>query len=165
MTTPVRSILLGASTLLAGVRDGLGALERPHKQLVDEKIRPSFDDSLDIDDGVRGGNEQENRWDYLLGHGESSVVVALEPHSAHTSEVSTVIAKKSSARRQLRAHLKPGSTIAAWFWVASGKVDFAPYEKVIRRLDQEGITFVGGMLRAKDMPKPSPNKPRRHGSA
>ncbi len=161
MTTPIRSTLRSASTLLAGVRDGLGALEKPHKQLIDEKIRPSFVDSLEIDEGVKEGHEQENRWDYLLGHGETSAVVALEPHSAYTSEVSTVIGKKNSAREQLRAHLKPGSTITAWFWVASGRVDFAPHEKVIRRLDQEGITFVGGMLRAKDLPKPSPKKPRR----
>jgi hypothetical protein len=162
MTT--KSALLGTSTLHAGIREGLGALEKTHKQLIDEKIRASFVDSLDIDEGLKKGNEQENRWDYLLGHGETSVVVGLEPHSAYTSEVSTVIAKKSSARKQLQGHLKPGSTIAAWFWVASGKVDFVPHEKVVRRLDQEGITFVGGMLRAKDLPKPSPKTKPRKGS-
>ncbi len=80
MTTPIRLILLSASTLLADVRDGLGALEKPHKQLVDEKIRPSFVDSLEIDTGLKAGHEQENRWDYLLGHDETSVVVG----SSHT---------------------------------------------------------------------------------
>jgi hypothetical protein len=62
-----------------------------------------------------------------------------------------VIAKKNAAKGQLRDHLKPGSAIAAWFWVASGKVDFAPHDKVIRRLEQEGITFVGGTLREKEL--------------
>lgn len=161
MTTPVRLLLLPKSPLAAGVRDGLGALKQADKRLVDEEIRPSFVDSIDIDEGLRAGREQENRWDYLLGHDETLTVVALEPHSAYTNEVSTVVAKKRAARQQLRDHLKPGSKIAAWFWVASGKVDFVPHDKVIRRLDQEGITFVGGMLRAKDLPKASPGKGRK----
>jgi hypothetical protein len=151
VTTPIRGALSPSSSLQEVVRDGLGALDKSHKQLIDEKLRPSFADSLEIDESLRKGADQENRWDYLLGHDESSLVVGLEPHSAYTGEVSTVIAKKSSARKQLRSHLKTGSRIAGWFWVASGKVDFAPHDKVIRRLEQEGITFVGGMLREKDL--------------
>jgi hypothetical protein len=154
-------MLLGTSVLHGGIHDGLGALEKAHKRLIDEELRPSFVDSLDIDEGMRAGREQENRWDYLLGHGETSSVVGLEPHSAYTGEVSTVIEKKRAARGQLLAHMKPGSRIAAWFWVASGKVDFAPHEKTIRRLDQEGITFVGEALRAKHLPKPPASKPRK----
>ncbi len=161
MTSPVRTMLVKGSSLHPAVNDGLGALERGHKQLIDEKLRPSFVDSLDIDKGLQAGNEQENRWDYLLGHGETSAIVGFEPHSAYTSEVSTVIGKKSCARKQLRHHMKSGSTIAAWFWVASGRVDFAPHEKIVRRLDQEGITFVGGMLRAKDLLKAASNKPSK----
>lgn len=162
MTTPIKLVLLTTSRLQAGVREGLGALERSHKQLIAQELRQSFADSLEIDEALRKGNDQVNRWDYLLGHAESSLVVGLEPHSAYTGEVSTVIAKKNAARKQLAAHLKAGGTIAAWFWVASGRVDFAPHEKVMRRLDQEGITFVGGMLKSKDLPKtPGPKRSRR----
>jgi 6-phosphogluconate dehydrogenase len=39
--------------------------------------------------------------------------------------------------------LNPQARIAAWLWVASGKVHFADTEKVRRRLDQSGIEFVG----------------------
>lgn len=151
MTTPIRLALLPTSTLQSKVFDGLGALAKAHRQLIDDNLRQSFADSLEIDESLRQGNERDNRWDYLLGHEESALVVGLEPHSAYTGEVSTVIAKKSSARQQLKNHLAHGSKITAWFWVASGKVDFAPHDKVVRRLEQEGITFVGGKLREKDM--------------
>lgn len=129
MRSPIQAALKTSSPLREHVQQGLGALERPHKQLVDEKIRQDFADSLEVDEALRAGNDQANRWDYLLGHDESSLVVAFEPHSAYTGEVSTVIAKKNAAREQLRRHLKPGSRIAAWFWVASGRVDFAPHDK------------------------------------
>lgn len=154
MSTPIREALLPASALQNNVFDGLGALARAHKQLIDDNLRPSFADSLDIDESLRQGNERDHRWDYLLGH-ESSAVVGLEPHSAHTGEVSTVIAKKNAARQQLKNHLADSSKITAWFWVASGKVDFAPHDKVIRRLEQEGISFVGGKLREKDLRLPT----------
>jgi hypothetical protein len=148
---PTKSALRADSKLHAEVKKGLGALEKSDKALVDKAIRASFADSLEIDKNLRTGRDQEHRWDYLLGHGDTTLIVGLEPHSAHTKEVSTVVAKKAAAKRQLRDHLKPGTTIAAWFWVASGKVDFVPHEKTILRLDQEGITFVGGMLRAKNL--------------
>ena len=153
MTTPIKRALKPSSPLSRAVCDGLGAVQSTHKQLIDIQIRTQFADSLEIDEGLREGNEQENRWDYLLGHESSSLVVGFEPHSASTGEVSTVIAKKNAAREQLRNHIKAGSSVAAWFWVASGRVDFAPHDKVMRRLEQEGITFVGGVLRAKELSK------------
>jgi hypothetical protein len=149
------------SRLRDAVCEGLGALERSHKQLIDAPIRQAFADSLEIDEGLKEGNEEASRWDYLLGHEESSLIVGVEPHSAYTGEVSVVIAKKNAAREQLRSHLKSSSSVAAWFWVASGRVDFAPHDKVIRRLEQEGIAFVGGMLRAKDLLKVQPSKSGR----
>jgi hypothetical protein len=146
-------MLVSTSTLHGGVCDGLNALKDAHKQFVEAKLRASFNDSLDIDDGLKAGHEQDYRWDYVLGHRDTSFVVGLEPHSAETGEVSTVIAKRQYARRQLQAHMKPGKSIRAWFWVASGKVDFVPHERTVNRLNQEGITFVGRMLQAKHLPK------------
>lgn len=153
MKSPIRRILKATSTLHQSVHDGISALAHSHKALIEAEIRGSFADSIDIDEALRKGNDQANRWDYLLGHDASARVVALEPHSAYTSEVSTVISKKKAARKQLDAHLKAGGFITAWFWVASGRVDFVPHEKVVRRLDQEGITFVGALLRQKHLPK------------
>ena len=162
MTTPIKLSLVKSSSLQGRVCEGLGALEKAHKQLIDKGLRKSFADSVDIDDGLKEGNERANRWDYLLGHEESAMVVALEPHSANTSEVSTVIAKKSSALDQLRDHLRFGGRIAAWYWVASGRVDFAPHDKVILKLEQEGIQFVGAMLKPKHLPRPRESKgPRK----
>jgi hypothetical protein len=123
------------------------------RKLVDRSLRSEFADSLEIDENLRRGREQENRWDYLLGHEPSAVLVGLEPHSATTGEVSTVIGKRSAALEQLRGHLKSGRTVTSWFWVASGKVDFVPHEKAVTRLAQNGITFVGSKLTGKHLPK------------
>jgi len=47
--------------------------------------------------------------------------------------------------------LKVGATVAEWFWVASGTVDFTPIDKAYLRLSQEGITFVGKALLTKHL--------------
>jgi len=153
MKSPVKAALKTVSSLQTKVQEGLGALTARDKQFVEEAVRPSFADSLEIDENLKQDNDQANRWDYLLGHAESAQVVGLEPHSAYTKEVRVVVAKKKAALQQLRKHLNSGVTVSAWFWVASGRVDFVPHEKIVRRLDQEGITFVGGVLRAKHLPK------------
>jgi hypothetical protein len=153
VTTPVRAILVPHSRLHQEVADGLGALKKADKKLIEEAIRNQFSDSVDIDAALKAGHDQENRWDYLLGHDPTSLVVALEPHSASTSEVSTVIEKRAKAKEQLRAHLKQGAQIVAWYWVASGKIDFVPHEKQVNRLNQAGINFVGSRLVAKHLPK------------
>ncbi len=117
----------------------------------DEAVRSSFADSLDIDQGLKEGREQENRWDYLLGHGPSKQVVGIEPHSAENSEITTVIKKRQAARHQLQDHLCDGVFVAKWFWVASGKVQFAPMEKATLRLAQNGIEFVGRKITNKHL--------------
>ena len=149
----VRSMLSKKSALLAAVRDGIQALKDSHKDYVDNQIRHAFEDSIDLDAALQHGHDQENRWDYLLGHERSGSVVGLEPNSARSAEVSTVIAKRKSAIDQLRGHVSPGAKVAAWYWVASGKVDFLPLDKTILRLDQNGITFVGRKLLQKHLDK------------
>jgi hypothetical protein len=147
----VRRSLRPQSSLLACVADGLGAVRSADRACIEATPRAEFADSLDIDRAFRQGREHENRWDYLLGHGPSATVVALEPHSASQDEISTVIAKRRQAREQLADHLKPGSGITAWYWVASGKVAFANTERAMRRLEQNGIRFVGKELRRKHL--------------
>jgi hypothetical protein len=93
----------------------------------------------------------KNRWDYLLGHTSSGQIVALEPHSAKTDEISSVIRKRRAAIEQLRIHLRTGLHISSWLWVASGKNHFADTEKARRLLDQNGIEFVGKQVLARHL--------------
>ena len=149
--TLVRRALVPTSPLLALVQDGIGAVEKSHRDYIDPSLRSEFEDSLEIDASLKKGHEQENRWDYLLGHGPTTSMIALEPHSAKDEEVTTIIKKRRSAREQLQPHLNDGAKIVAWLWVASGKVKFAATEKAQRQLDQHGIKFVGTQLKRKHL--------------
>jgi hypothetical protein len=149
--TPVRNLLLNPGPLVAHVKKGLGALKSVDKKHVEPTLRPRFADSLDLDSALLAEHPDENRWDYLLGDDETDTVVALEPHSAKSDEVSTVIRKKQQASLQLRTHLKPGRGVARWFWVASGTVQFPNVDKVEKRLAEHGITFIGPVLKKKHL--------------
>jgi hypothetical protein len=131
------------------VQDGLQALEKTHRRHIEEDIRGEFGDSLDIDKGLQKGHEQENRWDYLLGLRGPRKIIALEPHTAATMELSTVIRKRAAAKKQLEEHFRPGVGVSDWFLVASGKVDYISTEKATLQLMQNGIRFVGRTLRRK----------------
>jgi hypothetical protein len=152
VSTTTRDKMSRTSSLLERIQDGLGAVENADRALIDGAIRASFDDSLDLDEAMRPAFPNENRWDYLLGHASSGAVVALEPHSANTSEASVVIAKRRRALDQLRGHFEDGHRVTSWYWVASGKVDFAPHDKIVNQLNQNGITFVGRALLQKHLP-------------
>jgi hypothetical protein len=149
-TTTLLTRLHATSSLRARVLTGLAALAKTHRKYVDQALRPSFDDSLDVDEAFRAQAASSHRWDYLLGVQETAQIVGLEPHSASTGEVGVVISKKKASMEHLRSHLDT-KHISAWFWVASGRVDFAPFETAIRRLDQAGIQFVGGVLKKKHL--------------
>lgn len=150
--TPVRGALRPDSMLLPLVKDGLAALKNAHRDHFDASIRQAFADSLDLDSAMQVGNEQANRWDYLLGHAQSGNVLAIEPHSAKQDEITTVINKRVAAREQIKGHLRDGARVTKWLWVASGKVHFANTEKARLRLDQHGIEFVGTKVTAKHLP-------------
>ncbi|MCK6574822.1 hypothetical protein L6V77_27440 [Myxococcota bacterium] len=153
------------------MKDGLGAVQTTHKDYLSVELRTAFADSIDIDAALKAGHESENRWDYLLGHAPSGLVVAVEPHSARDDEIATVINKRAAARAQLKDHLRPGAKIARWLWVASGKVRFASTEKAGFRLAQHGIEFVGSQVQAKHLPTQAAaptrgtGKPRRESPA
>lgn len=162
--TTLRSSLRDDSSLQTLVRDGLGAVETVHRDLFEASIRASFDDSLNLDEAMRVGHEQENRWDYLLGHMSTRQVVAVEPHSAKQDEISTVVRKLAAAKEHTRVHLKDGIKVSRWLWVASGNVQFASTEKVVFQLAQKGIHFVGRRVLAKHLPQgaaPSRRKRKR----
>ena len=110
--TPIRSVLRTESALTKLVADGLNALEDRHRSYINAAIRTSFSDSLEIDNNLKEGHDQENRWDYLLGHSEGAWVVGLEPHSAKDDQVSKVILKRKAALQQLKPHLKEGAKVA-----------------------------------------------------
>lgn len=150
--TSLRRALRDESSLLPKVVDGIGAVEAGHRNYFDEPVRRSFEDSLALDEALRAGNEGEHRWDYLLGHGPSGQVIAVEPHSAKQDQVSTIIRKRAAAREQLRPHLESNARVARWLWVASGAVQFADTDKARRRLDQHGIEFVGRKVLERHLP-------------
>jgi hypothetical protein len=161
--TPVRSALVETSELLAAVVDGLGAVEAGHRDLFDHAIRTEFADSLDLDRATKPGREEQNRWDYLLGHGPSGEVVAVEPHSAKDGHVSTVVNKLAAARNHLKGHLRDGVKIRKWIWVSAGKVHFANTEKTKLHLLENGIQFAGTKITAKHVaPSSSPTSAPPH---
>jgi len=108
-------------------------------------------DSLDLDAAAREECPQENRWDYLLGVEQSYRVIGIEPHAASEGQVTVIIAKRRWAVGFVRGHLKPGKFVADWYWVSSGRVGFQDTTRERRRLDQNGIKFVGRLLRLKDL--------------
>lgn len=150
--TPVRRALREGSALLPLVADGLGAVKKAHHDYFDTAVRRDFADSLELDEAMRENRDQENRWDYLLGHAPSGEVVAVEPHPAKEADITAVIQKRTAAREQLQGHLRDGVRVAKWLWVASGKVHFADTEKARRQLDQNGIEFAGRKVAAKHLP-------------
>jgi hypothetical protein len=160
MSGPVARALNGGK-LAPLVRTGLQAMG-DHSGRVDGSLRSSFLDSLDLDSATKDDHPTDHRWDYLLGHAQTSTVVAVEVHSAETSQVSVVIAKKERSREHLRRHLAEGASVAAWYWVASNGVDLVPFDKMKLRLEQNGIQMVGRSLKAKHLEslKPAQSRPR-----
>lgn len=130
----------------------MDAVKKPHRDYFDGAIRSAFADSLELDEAVRSKHEQDNRWDYLLGHSPSDEVIAVEPHSAKQDEITTVIRKRKAALEHLAEHLRDGARISRWLWVASGRVQFAKTEKAKLLLDQNGIELVGTKVLAKHLP-------------
>jgi len=148
--TPVREALEDDSYLVNHVQVGLGAVKDKDKKFIDASMRTQFADSLDTDEALRVGHDQEPRWDYLLGH-ENRSLIAIEPHSAKTDEIEAVINKKKALRQQLAGHLKNGRTISKWLWVASGTVCFPRASKHEIKLSQSGIRFVGRCVLVKHL--------------
>jgi hypothetical protein len=149
MSTPLRRAIAATSALQASICDGIQGLQRKHRGHLAAELRGAFADSLDLDAALLAQHTHENRWDYLLGHALSEHLIGLEPHSAKNDEVSTVIRKRSAAIAQLRGHLRAGEQVHRWFWVASGNVEFLPFDRQTLRLAEHGITFVGKRLLTK----------------
>lgn len=151
--TPLRAALQPESALRSKVCDGIGAVDGKDVDFLAKEVRPEFADSLALDAALLKGHEQENRWDYLLGHAATSALVGVEQHSAKTDQISKVIAKKRAAQQQLRPHLQLGKNVRLWLWVSSGRVDFSPLDKANRRLAEAGIEFAGRQVQAKHLAK------------
>ncbi len=148
------------SYLASSIRAGLQAVPGDKRKHIADAIRADFSDSLDLDDATRQRHPHDARWDYLLGHDSSSHIVAIETHSAETSEVSKVIQKRRASLQHIRGELGSQHHVAAWYWAASGRVDFVPHERTMLRLSENGIQFVGGRLEAKHLASLSGPAPR-----
>ena len=159
--TPVRNSLRKNSPLFEDVQYSIGAVKKSHRKMLSTDIRDAFGDSIDLDAALREGHAEENRWDYLLGHTPSREIIGVEPHSAKTQEIESIIRKKKAAIQQLAPHLKTGKRISEWIWVASGKNHFADTEKARRIIDQNGIQFVGAKVLPKHLPAARSTRTKR----
>jgi len=135
------------SPLRKHVKNGMSAFARTDLGSVAEDQRSRVGDSLDLDAATRDEFPEANRWDYILSVPALRKIVAIEPHSAKDSEISVVVAKKKHAVAYLRGHLQDGCGVEKWFWVSPGTVGFSRMDRARRRLDQNGIEFVGRLLR------------------
>lgn len=151
LTTPIRSALRADSVLLPRIQGGLAALSTAHAACIDDAARARFVESLDLDSALREQHADQPRWDYLVGDDPVRMIVGIEVHSARDGEVAAVIAKRRGAIQQLRSQLRPGKRIDAWYWLASGRVDFLHNERAVFRLAQNGIAFVGRRLLVKHL--------------
>jgi hypothetical protein len=138
------------SYLLRSVKKGMKAFLSSDVKLVAEAERSRIGDSLDLDTATRDEFPEENRWDYLTSLPDRSGIVGIEPHHARDSEISVVIAKKQQATACLQSHLRDGYRVRKWFWVSSSKVGFSRMDRTRRLLDQNGIKFVGKVIRTFD---------------
>ena len=102
--TLIRSGLMGDSSLRGEVRDGIQALAKRDRRCLGDTLHDAFEDSLNLDEALGEGHEQENGWAYLLGHGGTKKNIGLERHGAKSDEITTVINKKEAAQKQLRNH-------------------------------------------------------------
>lgn len=135
------------SRLRALVQAGMGAFANIDVKLIAEDQRPRIGDSLDLDSASRDECPQEHRWDYIVSVPDRKELAGIEPHRARDSEISVVVAKKKQAIACLRSHLQNDCRVARWYWVSPGTVSFSRMDRARRRLDQNGIAFVGRVLR------------------
>lgn len=143
----VKSSLLPESSLHPHVKNGLGALKAKDLQLILAAARNQVNDSLDLDSATVELFPNNHRWDYILSAAPTRELVGLEPHPASDGEVQEVIQKKLRASAYLRDHLAARSKVAKWLWVTRGRVGFSQMERARRILDQNGIEFVGRVVR------------------
>jgi hypothetical protein len=120
------------------------------RRFIDASIRDQFAGSLNTEEAFREGHDQEPRRHYLLGHAGNRLI-AVEPHSAKTDEVQTVINKKNALKQQIQDHPRDGRTINIWLWVSSGQVCFPRGSKHEIKPSQAGIKFAGRLVMLKHL--------------
>ena len=145
--TNLKQAVKPESPLRELVQSGMGAFAKVDVKLLAEDQRKLIGDSLDLDTAARDEHPQANRWDYIISIPDLHELAGIEPHSAKDSEISVIISKKNHATQYLRNHLKNGYRVRRWFWVSHGSVGFSKMDRARRRLDQNGIAFVGRTLR------------------
>jgi hypothetical protein len=142
----LKEALQPMSALLPQVKNGRGAFLSRDRSLIAVSERPKIGDSLDLDEALRKGFPNANRWDYVFSVPGVGKLIALEPHNAKDSEISVLIAKKKHASTQLRLHLRIKYGVSAWLWVSHGRTSFSRMEQAPRRLAQAGIQYLGRLV-------------------
>lgn len=143
----VARAIRAASPLQRRVKPGKQGIEARDRHRFREKAPHRVVDSLDLDAAFEKQIPVENRWDYLIGTTlPTRRLVAVEVHSAYSSQVRGVIAKKRAAQAQLRGHLNEQARIDDWVWIASGPTRITKTMPQWRLLTSEGIRLVGSKL-------------------
>ena len=144
--TLLREALHEKSRLRDLVRSGIEAFLTIDVKLIAEDQRSRIGDSLDLDAATKNEHSKANRWDYIVSIPDLNELAGIEPHSAKDSEICVVISKKKHATAYLRNHILKGYRINKWLWVSHSTVSFSKMDRARRRLDQNGIAFMGRMI-------------------
>lgn len=143
----LRVLLRQESTLRDWVQPGIQALSRADRRRIELARANVVVDSIGLDAALKGEHPSTARWDYWIGvRSSTGPLVAVEVHPANEGEVKGVIAKKHWALDVANKHL-PNKSVAAWYWIASGKTSITTNSRESRQLADAGIELVGSRLR------------------
>lgn len=126
---------------------GLGGMLARDRQLILHAQRARITDSLNLEAAMAAAGHAGKKWDYLLSIRDTGKVVALEPHPAFDSEIPAIVQKRREARLFLASHFRSGAAVHRWLWVSHGPCSFNRNERARRELDQNGIEYVGRLVR------------------
>jgi hypothetical protein len=115
----------------------------------------SVSHSVDLDEAMKTIDSNEHRWDYglALQHGQKEGIVWVEIHSACTSEVECVIAKKRWLTGWLITHANDIWQAMGFrldgrncYWIASGRYNIPRHTRQYRLLAKEQLIPSRGIV-------------------
>ncbi len=134
------------SALRDWIQPGIQALSRADRRRIELSQANFVVDSIALDAALKDEHPSTARWDYWIGvRGSTGPLVAVEVHPATHGEVKGVIAKKHWAAGVANKHMSDKS-VAAWYWIASGKTSITSNSRESRQLANAGIELVGSRL-------------------
>ena len=123
-TTTFREAVESTPDIANGYKAGLAAMGR-YRHRISAKKPSKIEGSVDIDTCTTAKYPNDNRWDYTIAY--NGEVFFIEVHSAHTSEVKTVLRKLQWLKDWLNSQapglnkLKASSRVP-YIWIQSKNV-------------------------------------------